>query len=70
MQMVDILLGAVGYDIEEYTTSEPRVALVNHIAGKVGASQLRDHRARGTQFNVWMFDFDRTNKKAEDRPGP
>jgi len=73
LQVVDILLGAVGYDMEEYTTSEARVALVEHIGQKVGPPRLREHRGRGSRFSVWVFDFDRAEKRAESaesRPDP
>ncbi len=70
LQLVDIMLGAVGYDMEEFNTSEPKLELVKHIAQQVGTTSLREHRGRGTQFNIWVFDFERANKKADSRPNP
>lgn len=56
LQLVDVLLGAVGYAIEEYDTSPPKVALVQHLAQCVG-EDLRTHRGCGTGFNIWRFQF-------------
>lgn len=56
LQLVDVLLGAVGYAIEEYDTSPPKVALVEHLKACIG-EDLRTHRGRGTGFNIWRFRF-------------
>ena len=63
LQIVDVLLGAVGYAIEEFTTSEPRLSLTRHIAARLGVEELRTHRGRDTNFTIWMLDFERAGKK-------
>lgn len=64
LQTVDLLLGAVGYALEGYTTNPGKCSLVGHIEGRlglpcVGAATLAAHRGRGTGFNTWVFDFSR-----------
>ena len=57
LQIVDVLLGAVGYDVEEYDTSPARLSLVRHIAERAGATTLREHTEAGGRFSVWRFRF-------------
>jgi len=57
LQMADLFNGAVGYDLDEYNTSEHRVEFVHHLAQKVGCESLRTHWGKGTGFNVWKFRF-------------
>ena len=70
LQIVDVLLGAVGYAIEEFTTSEARLELTRHIAARLGVEELRTHRGRGTNFNTWVLDFEKAGRKKEGRPDP
>ena len=67
LQTVDLLLGAVGYALEGYTTNTGKRSLVTHIEKQLGlpseeATALSEHRGRGTGFNTWVFDFDRAAK--------
>ena len=57
LQITDVLLGAVGYDIEERAESPAKVEMVRHIAARIGCHRLRDHWGQGTQFNIWKFQF-------------
>jgi hypothetical protein len=68
LQMVDVLLGAVGYDIEEYNTSEARLEVVAHIEKRLGCAKLREHRGRDTRFNIWRFDFARVRDRESEKP--
>ena len=70
LQIVDVLLGAVGYAIEEFTTSEARLELTRHIAARLGVEELRTHRGRDTNFTIWVLDFEKAGKKKESRPDP
>jgi len=57
LQITDVLLGAVGYDIEERAESPAKVEMVSHIAAQIGCNHLRDHWGRDTRFNIWRFRF-------------
>jgi len=57
LQITDVLLGAVGYDIEERAESPAKVEIVRHIAASIGCDRLRDHWGRDTRFNIWKFRF-------------
>ena len=57
LQIVDVLLGAVGYDVEGRAESPAKVELVRHIAGRVGCEKLGEHWGRDTRFNAWRFRF-------------
>ena len=69
LQLVDLLLGATGYAIEEYTTSEAKLNLVRHVEGRLGTDNLRAHRGSGSQFSVWIPDLDEAGQ-AKSRPDP
>ena len=63
LQITDVLLGAIGYDIEERMESPAKVEMVRHIAARIGCSRLREHLGKGSRFNVWKFRFpDETNR--------
>lgn len=57
LQITDVLLGAVGYDLEERAESPAKVELVKYIEGKIGRDKLRHHWGRDTKFNIWKFRF-------------
>ncbi len=57
MQIVDVLLGATGYDIEKRMESPAKVEMVRHIAERIGVEDLGEHWGRGTRFNIWKFRF-------------
>lgn len=57
VQLTDVLLGAVGYDLEERAESPAKVELVKYIAERIGCERLRDHWGRDTNFNIWKFRF-------------
>ncbi len=65
VQLADVLLGAVGYDLEERAESPAKVELVKHIAERIGCERLCDHRGRETSFNIWRFRFPEDAGKAE-----
>lgn len=60
LQLADLFIGAIGYDLDEYNTSEHRLEFVRHVAQRVGCDSLRTHWGRGTRFNVWKFRFPET----------
>ncbi len=57
LQITDVLLGAVGYDIEERAESPAKVKIVQHIAARIGCDRLRDHwgRIRGSISGSFGF---------------
>ena len=57
LQITDVLLGAVGYDIEKRAESPAKVELVKYIEERIGCERLRDHWGRNTRFNIWKFRF-------------
>jgi len=57
LQLADLFIGGIGYDPDEYDTSEHRLDFVRHVAQRVGCDSLRTHWGRGTRFNVWKFRF-------------
>ena len=68
LQIVDVLLGAVGYDVEKRAESQPKVEMVRHIAEKVGCSTLQEQWGRETRFNMWHFRFPE-NSEAQKQKG-
>jgi len=57
LQLADLFIGAIGYDLDEYNTSQHRLDFVRHVAQRVGCDNLRTHWGRRTRFNVWKFQF-------------
>jgi hypothetical protein len=57
LQITDVLLGAVGYNIEQRTESPAKVEMVRYISERLGCHHLREHQGRGTRFNIWRFRF-------------
>lgn len=60
LQITDVLLGAVGYDLEERVESPAKVEMVKHIEKRIGCERLKDQRGRNTNFNIWKFQFPTT----------
>ena len=69
LQLADLFVGAIGYDLEEYNTSEHRLDFVRHVAQRVGCDSLRTHWGRGTRFNVWKFRFPEQEEKEDLKQG-
>ncbi len=64
IQLADLLLGAVMADWQQDASADPKLDLVEHVAGFLGWQDLRaDTRHTEWKFNVWYF-FDPT----EGRP--
>ena len=57
LQITDVLLGAVGYDVEQRAESPAKVEMVHHIAEQIGCKRLREHWGRNSRFNIWNFRF-------------
>ncbi len=57
LQIADIRLGAVGYDLEERAESLAKVEMVKHIEKRIGCERLRDHQGKDTKFSIWKFQF-------------
>ncbi len=57
LQIVDVLLGAIGYDLEKRKESPAKVEMVHHVAGRIGCEKLSEHWGYGTRFNIWKFRF-------------
>ncbi len=55
LQLANLFTGAIGYDLDEYSTSAHRLEFVRHIASRIGADSLRTHEGIGTRFNIWKF---------------
>ena len=54
LQMVDVLLGAIGYGLEGYNTSPAKVEMLSYIKRVAQIPSLRTYQAR-RDFNVWHF---------------
>lgn len=61
LQIVDLLLGAVGFALESLdkksNASETKIALVKHIASAIGCDTLTSHHGIDSRFNIWNFRF-------------
>lgn len=57
MHITDVLLGAVGFAINEIGTNSGKLALVEHIQNRVGCEELKKHDGKGSRFSIWKFDF-------------
>ncbi len=61
LQITDVLLGAIGYDMEDRAESPAKVEMVRHISERIGCDRLCEHWGRDTRFNIWKFRFPREN---------
>lgn len=57
LQLADLFIGAIGYDLDGYDTSKHRLDFTHHIAQRVGCANLGTHWGRETGFNIWKFRF-------------
>ena len=60
MPITDVLLGAVGFAINQIGTNSAKLALVKHIQEGVGCEELKRHEGAGSRFSIERFDFSKT----------
>lgn len=63
IQIIDVLLGAVGYAWEGFKTSSSKLSLIKHIQTLFGLTLSRPTPYLTEKFNIWQFKL-RKNKKA------
>ncbi len=67
IQMNDLLLGAVGYDLTGYRNvsgaAPHKGDFCHYLESKLGCDSLKDFRVRTPDFNLWVFDFDKVKPK-------
>jgi hypothetical protein len=70
--LADILLGAIGYDWNEHSTSPAKMELKQHIAHRLGRNTLRFTTSAGApKVNIWQWQpSESTGQKRKPRPGP
>lgn len=69
VQIVDVILGAVGYAWEGFQTSPAKLALIKHIENLFGL-RLKDETPYLTErINIWKFKL-RPKKKSASLPTP
>ena len=55
LQIVDVLLGAVGYVWEGYEQSPAKLELIKHIENKRGKKMTVDSLPSEKKFNIWKM---------------
>lgn len=55
LQIVDVLLGAVGYVWEGYAQSPAKLELIKHIESKRGNKMTVDSLPSEKKFNIWKM---------------
>jgi len=75
IQIADILMGAIGYEMNGYHqrigAKEAKVLLAQYIAQKAGLSSLQEPTPRGAQeFSIWHFHFRNYLRKNENASNP
>ncbi len=71
IQLADILLGAIAYEWNGYSSSVPKLELARYIADRSGKKSLRSAGGRGAKVNIWEWKPSENSRgKGNPRPGP